>query len=160
MPFIKSFSNSDRIIAALWLYHSIVKQRDLASANPLKKTFIMKRFSLFLALCLAMSSFAFASTSNNADDNPIFRVKPVETKAIQVNLANLQQVTTSISLTDLSGKTFFKETIRKHNGYAKKFDLEKIPNGRYVLTVKQDGESYSKVIYVDNDAMRISGITK
>lgn len=120
----------------------------------------MKRFSLFLAMCLAISSFAFAGTSSTPDEDPIFRVKPIESKSFQVTLANLKKTTTSISLTNLSGTTFFKETIKKHNGYSKKLNLNKLPNGRYVLTVKQNGEKYSKVIYVDDDAMRISGITK
>lgn len=120
----------------------------------------MKRFSLFLALCLAMTSFANATTTNPANDDPIFRIKPVETKVFQINLANLQKKPTSVSLTNLKGTTFFKETIRNHNGYARKLNLGQLPNGRYVLTVKQNGEALSKVIYVDKDAMRISGITK
>lgn len=120
----------------------------------------MKRISLFLALCLAMSSFAFATTTNSADEDPIIRVQPVEKKAFKVHLANLQKETTRVVLTNLNGTTFFKETIRKHNGYAKKFDLDKMPQGRYLLKVSQGGEDHTKVIYLDEDTMRISGVTK
>lgn len=121
----------------------------------------MKRFSLFLAICLAVTTFSFATTTNpTIEDDPIVRVKVVDAKIFQINLANLQKETTNVKLTNLRGTTYFKETIRNHNGYGKKINIDQIPNGRYVLTITHNKSSVTKVIYIDDDAIRVSGQTQ
>lgn len=85
------------------------------------------------------------------------RVKPTETKAIQITLANLQQTTTNLALKNLDGKVYYYDTIRKHNGYGKNLNLDKVPQGRYLLTVWQKDTEVTSVVVVGKDEIKVSG---
>ncbi|MEO0339578.1 MAG: hypothetical protein AAF242_10225 [Bacteroidota bacterium] len=111
----------------------------------------------FLALVVTLAlTLPTLSMANNAPGKLQFRTK-VEGKKVKVHLANLQKMATTVSLESLDGeKRFYRGAIKDHNGYSSQLHLDKLPNGRYALTVDNNGKSYSKVIKVDGDQIWVS----
>ena len=129
----------------------------LYAVNP---TIVMKQVKLLLALlCLSFLATATFANPDPSADNVILSVEPVKAKTIEVHMANLQKTPTRLILKELNGDAiFFRETIRNHNGYGKKLSLEKLPKGRYLLTVSQKDAEWTSVVYVDSEKVQVSGI--
>ena len=109
---------------------------------------------LSLALLLPLS--AFAATPGN----PHLRMdtKEVAGKVVRVQLVNLQQEAAQITLQEIDGSVLYEHTVRKHNGFNLDLNMAKLPEGRYVLTVKQDDTVRSQVIAISNGTMMFSQI--
>lgn len=119
----------------------------------------MKHFKLILAgLFLSLIATSSFANPNPDSENLIMRVNSTDAKSINITLANLQQVTTSLALKSIDGKIYYADTIRKHNGYGKSLSLHKVPNGRYVLTVSQKGTELTSVLVVRNDEIKVSRV--
>lgn len=111
-------------------------------------------------LFLALMSLALSVSANNNPDGKL-RVKSqvVDNHAIVIQLINLQQVATSVTIKDLDGDTtYFQETVRKHNGYLRKINLENLANGRYLVQVKQGGVSKQQVVLVRGNSLQLSSV--
>ena len=91
---------------------------------------------LFFFLLFATNSFATNDPGNRA--RMIFYVNKITPKNIQLNLANLLDLKTSIQIKGVNGKTWFQENVRKEAGYAKNFNLNKLPEGDYFLIVERE----------------------
>ena len=109
---------------------------------------------LSLALLLPLSSFAAAPT------NPYLRMdtKEVSEKTVRIQLANLQQQAAEVTLENIDGKVMYEYTIRKHNGFNMDLDLAKLPEGRYILQVKQGDTIRTQIISINNGMMLFSQI--
>ena len=111
--------------------------------------------ALVVTLALALPAFTMANDAP-APGKLQFKTK-VDGKMVKVHLSNLQKMTTTVSLESLDGKTrFYRGAIKARNGYSTALHLDKLENGRYTLTVDNNGESYSKVIKVVGDQVLIS----
>ena len=135
--------------------------KDHGCYPPISKYFnpLMMKSIRFLALVatLALTLPAFAMANNTPAPGKLKFSTKVDGKKVMVHLANLQEMTTTISLENLNGDTrFYRGTIKKHNGYATQLHLDKLPNGRYTLKVDNNGEHYAKVIKVEGDQVWIS----
>ena len=120
----------------------------------------MKRIALLLALCFGVATFSAVAAPSNDSGDLIVRIQPLKNKVFKLTLANLQQESTKVTLTNLSGTTtFFEDRISKHNGYTRKLNISNLANGRYVLTVKQNGREEVKVLYLKDDQILVSGYT-
>lgn len=118
-------------------------------------------FVAFAMLCLLTTTTAsFSANYADADPEVLIQVKPLEGKTFKLLLSNLQQQTTKIKIEDLDGEVYFEAFVSKHNGYARKINLEELERGRYVLTVKQDGTNYSQVMVVKDDTIHFSKVTQ
>lgn len=119
----------------------------------------MKYLSLVLALCLSLTIPAVANVTNPADEIQMY-VTPVSEKTVDVALANLQQQRTTISIVSLDGSTtYYRDIVKKHNGYRKRLHLNELQDGRYVLVVEQGTEKRQQVIVLKkNQGMLLSAI--
>ncbi len=109
---------------------------------------------LSLALLLPLSSFAATP------GNPHLRMetKAVAGMVVRVQLVNMQQQAAQITLQELDGSVLYEHTIRKHNGFNLDLNVAKLPEGRYILTVKQDDTVRTQVIAIDNGEIMFSQI--
>lgn len=110
---------------------------------------------------LAIASAVFMCNTLQAANTPGKLLMKVETLAntnLTLHLANLQQKTTVVSILDLDGTTFLRQTIRDHNGYAIQFNLEELPNGRYMLAVSQKGKQMKQVLYKNESTILVSQV--
>lgn len=111
-------------------------------------------FSVF-ALLLFASAPVFANSSNPHE--PLIVRSQIAEGGLEIVLANLEQETTTLSLTSLDRtKKVFTDHIRKHNGYSYKLDLEKLKKGRYLLAVKKGDVVRQQVILITKDGMMCS----
>lgn len=120
----------------------------------------MKKFLTGLAVASAM----LLCVNTQANPLPIdpaaisLNVRTVDQDVLYLRLANLQQAPTFVRLTDLEGNLYFSKRIKAHNGYSMTVNLEKVPSGRYLLTVGQKGKKMSQVIYKGDEQMLISQV--
>ncbi|MEL6655391.1 MAG: hypothetical protein AAFP77_02950 [Bacteroidota bacterium] len=108
-----------------------------------------------LLLCLSQAQ---AANFLPAEGNLLLKVSQVDDEVLLLQIANMQQEATTVSLVDLDGNTFFRKQITKHNGYAWKMNLQDAPDGRYILRVMQKDEQRSQVIYKSDDQILLSHI--
>lgn len=110
----------------------------------------MKYLSLVLALCLSISITTHAAT--NPTKNLRATVTTTATKTLEVTLVNLQQQRTNIMIQSIDGTVvYFKDIVKKHNGYRKKLNLTDLKAGRYLLIVENSDEKLQQVILVKED---------
>lgn len=83
-------------------------------------------------------TIAFLIVATALAGNPeIVRINKGEAaKTIDIQLANLQKLTTEVVLQDLDGKYWYSEQIWKQDGYYKRLNLNGMPNGHYICYVK------------------------
>ncbi|SEP79081.1 hypothetical protein [Neolewinella agarilytica] len=111
-------------------------------------------FSVF-ALFLFAASPVFANSDNPHE--PLIVRSQVAEGGLEIVLANLEQQTTTLSLTRLDRKKkVFTDFIRKHNGYSYKLALDKLKNGRYLLAVKKGDVIRQQVILISDQGMMCS----
>ncbi len=122
----------------------------------------MKRLLLLAALLWAAANvpvYAFQATPEPEADI-LLKLAHVEGKILRINLANLQKERTVVQLTNLKGDNFFTKVIRKHNGFFSKINLNELPKGRYVLSVKQSDQLISQVIVIEDNGVKLSAISR
>ena len=122
----------------------------------------MKSLMLIAAVVCSMACIPVsAATTAPADDGDlIINVDQLNNKQFILHLANLEQQSTSIMIKDLSGTTYYRETVKDHNGFAKKINLRKLPEGRYVLSITQNDRQFTQVVLVDTEKLLFSKITE
>jgi len=103
----------------------------------------MKKQVHLLAALFLVCSTLFAAASPGAHLIVRFE-KGVAPNTIQVQVANLQKTRTRIAIQDLSGKVWFSEYVVKEDGYAKNLNLSGMPQGQYVVFVKNARTQCSK----------------
>lgn len=120
----------------------------------------MKYLSLLLAVCLAFVALP-ASANPTKPETITVEVKAVNKKTVEVALTNLQRERTDITLQSLDkNTTFYRETLRKHNGFRKRLNLKDLSEGKYLLTIQQSGETYEQVIVIkDATGVLLSALT-
>jgi hypothetical protein len=120
----------------------------------------MKTFkSLFVLALLALSLNVSASNEPTGE----FQVKSyvVENNVVVLQLYNLQQENTEISIQSLDGKTtFFSDYVRNHNGYIRKINLENLTDGRYMIEIEQNKASRTQVVLVRDGKVQLSSVNK
>ena len=115
----------------------------------MKKYFSIAIMALAILWCTALS----------AAPGPVkllLKTQTVENTHLVVHLANLRQLDTEVTLTDLTGGVFTRQTVTDHNGYSFNLDLRQVPAGRYLLTVTQKGQTIKQVVYKDDDVLMVS----
>lgn len=108
-----------------------------------------------LALVLFAASPTYANSTNPHE--PLIVRSQMAEGGLEIVLANLEQETTTLSLTSLDRKKkVFTDLIRKHNGYSYKLALDKLKKGRYLLAVKKGDVVRQQVILISDDGMMCS----
>lgn len=121
----------------------------------------MKRFHWLATLCLAVMTLPIwandASPAANTDI--LVRANIAEGKVISLKVSNLQMEKTSIKITDLKGEnTYYRDFVKNHNGYGRRLNLDNLPVGKYVLTIKQKDEYVKQIIVIKDNYLLLSQI--
>lgn len=105
----------------------------------------MKKYLIFLAAFVLATGFnAFAGSGKM-----IVKIEKGENaKTINLRIANLQNLLTNIVLEDMNGAVWFDEYAWGETGYAKKLNLNGMPNGDYVLYVKNREDFHAQAFNV------------
>ena len=119
----------------------------------------MKRLFVMFAM---LTVFGVSTTFANdvVDSEPKIYVKHIEGKSFKLQLANLMQKTTKVTISDLQEGLYFEAYVSKHNGYARKIILDGVKDGRYLLNVSQDGVTYSKVMLIKDGEIQFSKVSQ
>lgn len=114
-----------------------------------------------LAFASLLLCFTQAQATNfpASDGNILLKVSQIDENILLLQVANLQQEATKVSLRDLAGNVYYTYRIKDHNGYAMKVNIESIPEGRYILSIHQKDESKSQIIYKTEDQILLSQVS-
>lgn len=82
-----------------------------------------------------------------------------EGTALRLQLANLQGRKTFVSLRTIEGAPLFSKTVTDHNGYLVELNMATAEEGRYILRVTHEEETYHQVIYYRDGELAISQVT-
>ncbi|PPK85249.1 hypothetical protein CLV84_2141 [Neolewinella xylanilytica] len=108
--------------------------------------------SLLFALALATTVPATATTVE-----PLITRSFVEDNRLELVLANLEQERTVVRLTNLDQDIeYFSDRVKHHNGYGVSLSLDKLPAGRYVLSVEKGDTVRRQVILKTETGTRCS----
>lgn len=110
----------------------------------------MKKLLMLLAACLMVMGTA---PNLHANVYPIPGSKMIvkitkgdAAKMLNVQLANLQDERTHVCLQDMEGKIWFSDYVWRETGYAKKFNLNNMPDGDYLFFVSNNKNSHMQMI--------------
>lgn len=120
---------------------------------------LMKGFKFFaLFLCLAIFTVpAMANTATEPTDGKLIFKTKVDGKSVIYRLSNLQKLDTQVAIYSLDGDTrYYRGFISEHNGYVKRLDLNKLPNGTYKVVVENAQETKTKVMKIEEDMVLFS----
>ena len=109
-------------------------------------------FAVAMVTTIAVSP-TFASVSY---DDILVYVDETEGKIFHLQLANLQKQDTKVTIEDMDGAVYFRELVSDHNGYAKRINLKKLDDGKYLLNVTQGKQKMVQVIVVKGDKLWFS----
>jgi hypothetical protein len=98
----------------------------------------MKKFLVLLLVWAIVCPATFASGNDKGEDMIVKIEKGNVPKSIIVRLSNLEKLTTEVVVQDAEGGVWYSEWIRREAGYATKMDLKSVPEGDYLLYVKND----------------------
>lgn len=116
----------------------------------------MTKQFLFSICCLFFAANLFASPQVN---DPLIVRTTAGAESIQLVLANLQGVTTTVQLSSLDTKeVMLDEQVRKHNGFSYDLKLEELAQGRYILKVTKGDEMRQQVILISDAGIFLSAI--
>jgi hypothetical protein len=108
-------------------------------------TCVMKKYLIFLAAFVLATGFNLFAGNGNM----IVKIeKGEQVKTIDLRIANLQGLRTNIVLEDMNGAVWFDEYAWGESGYAKKLNLNGMPNGDYVLYVKNSDDFHAQAFTV------------
>ncbi|SEP79045.1 hypothetical protein [Neolewinella agarilytica] len=110
------------------------------------------------AICLFATTPAFADSGNDGKyTNPLIVRSEIAGNDLEVIIANLNQASTYFTLIDLDrDREVYRDKIRKRNGYSYKLGMEKLKNGRYLLSVKKGDVVRQQVILISRNGMMCS----
>ena len=113
--------------------------------------------SLFMTLLMGLFFSISLSATTNPDGSMVARTKVVKEKTIHLQLLNLKQEVTRVTLTDLyEEEKFYGKIIRKHNGFVQQLNLKKLKDGNYLIKVKSGDEELKQVVRIRGNEIMFS----
>lgn len=117
------------------------------------KTFL---FSLCLLFCLS-SVNAYGHTATDDPNEPLIVRSQLATGGLEIILANLQKARTTLKLADLDrDRLVYEDVVRNHNGYSYNLNLDKLPKGRYLLSVTKGNAVRQQVLVIADHGVMCS----
>lgn len=102
---------------------------------------------LTLLFSLLLSTSATAAPVPMTDADPIITRTAVDNDHVELTVANLLKERTLINLINLeTDEVHFTKRVTDHNGYSVRLSLKEMPEGRYVLCVKNGDTVRRQVI--------------
>lgn len=116
----------------------------------------LKNLSLpaFLGL-LAMSAYHKVDAQSYTDlQQDLITTLVLEyPKKINLHIANLKKIPTTLSVVALDGRLWYEEVIERQNGYGKKLNLKKLPIGFYYLLVEHKEQKIRYYFTIDREQL-------
>lgn len=119
---------------------------------------ILKQLGAVLLLT-AMSLPMWATPTATPGEITV-KTKAVEQKSVAIHLYNLGQEMTTLQIQGRQGKVYYEKNIFNHNGFSMLLDLEQLPEGSYILYVKQKDEVKSQVVRVTEEGLLLSQVVE
>ena len=121
----------------------------------------MKQFQILLALLVTASlSIQAHAPIVDSESKLVLRTEVVDAHILKVQLVNLLKKKTKVIIEDMdSGFYHFNNVVNKRNGFSKKIDLAKLPQGRYLLKVEAPDRTFKQVIYVNEQGILLSKVS-
>lgn len=111
-----------------------------------------------LAICMVALNYTGANDPVDSKDPMIVRTTTAE-DGVQVLLANLEKVTTTVELKSLDTKeVVLDEQVRNRNGFSYDLHLDKLAYGRYILSVTKGETVKTQVILVNENGIYLSQV--
>jgi len=120
----------------------------------------MKRL-IFCMLVVALGTTSIFAYPPNPDTEPkvLINTSDMDSRVMKYQLANLRKMETTVVLENLQGERLYREVIREHNGHVKRINLQQVPNGRYILRVEHDDDTYQVVVKLEADSILFSRVS-
>lgn len=120
------------------------------------KTFLRSGLLALFLLC----AYAPVSAHAQSSDDPMNVRSEVEGMSINLLFSNLQQETTTVNLSNIDGEdVYFTEYIRDHNGYNMSLQMDELPDGKYLLTIKKGDTIKNQVIVIQYGDILLSSMS-
>ena len=89
---------------------------------------------------IAIVTVIFASSLNgfSNDPKPVVAIKPLDGKNFALYINNIGEEKTRISIKDDKGYTLITESLRNKSSYSRKFNMNNLPEGQYVLELEDN----------------------
>lgn len=95
-------------------------------------------------LCL-LTVVLFTYITLNANDDPIIvKIRQVDAKKIDIQLANLEKKRTGIFILNIKGGTWLSDYTWNETGYHKIIDMTEMPTGEYLIIVSKREYVFAK----------------
>lgn len=110
-----------------------------------------------LSLLLILGCFGIAQANNIETTDFTAKTKLVKEDVINVQLVNLQGHFTKLTLTNLEGDVeHYSQWMESRNGWNGNLNIGDLKNGKYLLTVKSNGETLKQVLKIKNGMILFS----
>jgi hypothetical protein len=117
-----------------------------------------KQIKLIAALLLLGAATTFANQMPTTVNRLLVSIeKSTDAQTcLDLRLANLEKQGTTISLQDLSGNQWFSQFVWRQVGYAKRLNLQGMPDGVYTLSVKHRDATVIQVLRLSKGNLELS----
>lgn len=118
-----------------------------------------KQIKLIVAMLLFSTVATFAnSLPSNSPSRLLVSIEKSEgsVQCLDLRLANLEKQGTTISLQDLSGNNWYSHYVSRQYGYAKKLNLQGMPDGVYTLSIKHPDATIIQVLRLSKGNLELS----
>lgn len=117
-----------------------------------------KQIRLIVAMLLCTSVASFANNFTNSPSRLLVNIEKSTdaTACLDLRLANLEKQGTTISLQDLSGNNWYTHYVTREYGYAKRLNLQGMPDGVYTLSVKHRDATVIQVLRLSKGVLELS----
>lgn len=120
----------------------------------------MKKMMMLAIMMLAVATLAVQAFPGTNDDELGLQVssevRKDQTKTVELRLSNLELKNTRVLIEDFNGGTYFSDTFKNRNGYARALNLNQLPNGRYRLVIRQKGVEMIQIVSVKDNTVLVS----
>lgn len=120
----------------------------------------MKKLMMLAIMMLAAATLAVHATPIANDElgpQASSEIRKDQKKTVELRLSNLEMKSTKVLIEDFNGGTYFSETFKNRNGYAKALNLNQLPNGKYRLVVRQKDVEMIQIVSVKDNTILVSG---
>ena len=102
-----------------------------------------------ICLLLVVTAINYGQSKNIEEGKLIAKTQSVQEDVIHLTLANLKGLHTRFALTNLNGKiTYHSQWMKNKNGFSADLNVSDLADGKYLLTVKNNGTNLRQVIRI------------
>jgi len=106
-------------------------------------------------LTVVFAIFLASTNGFSTDPSPAVRIKSLGIRNFVIYIDNLNSKRIKISLRDTTGFVLYNKNIKGEGTYAKKYNVNNLPKGRYVLDFKNEMGSRSYTIVLSDNGLTV-----